>query len=88
MNNALGVLLSNHIKGEYFDFFINLFPETRFSDTLTTAFGHILNPDSDLIRERAVKFVTTKLKALPESVVTKEIEDYVLQQSKKVSTFL
>jgi len=67
VNNALGVLLSNHIK-----------------DTLTTAFGHILNPDSDLIRERAVKFVTTKLKALPESVVTKEIEDYVLQQSKKV----
>jgi len=67
VNNALGSMLSNHVK-----------------DTLTTLFGQILNPDVDLIRERAVKFIAAKVKTLPETIVTKEVDDYILQQSKKV----
>lgn len=54
------------------------------TDTLQTLFGHILNVEEDLIRERAIKFLAVKLKLLPETVVTKPIEEFILQESKKV----
>lgn len=62
----------------------NVFIAVVFSDTLTTLFGQILNPEFDIIRERAVKFIASKIKTLPEAAFTKEIEEYILQESKKV----
>lgn len=53
-------------------------------DTLSAIFGHILNVEIELIRERAVRFLAMKLKLLPEDVLTKPIEEFVLEQSKKV----
>lgn len=53
-------------------------------DTLSAIFGHILNVTEELIRDRAVKFLACKLKLLPEEVLTKQIEEYILEESKKV----
>lgn len=36
------------------------------------------------MRERAIKFLSTKLKTLPEDVMTKEVEEYVFAETKKV----
>lgn len=38
----------------------------------------------DVVRERAIKFLAAKLKVLSEDVVTKPIEDFIIEQTKKV----
>lgn len=40
------------------------------------------------MRERAIKFLSTKLKTLPEDVMTKEVEEYVFTETKKVGDVL
>ncbi|XP_019750426.1 apoptosis inhibitor 5 [Hippocampus comes] len=51
--------------------------------TLGGLFSQILNGE-DIVRERAIKFLSTKLKTLPEDVMTKEVEEYVFTETKKV----
>ncbi|XP_009997882.1 PREDICTED: apoptosis inhibitor 5 [Chaetura pelagica] len=51
--------------------------------TLGGLFSQILQGE-DIVRERAIKFLSTKLKTLPEEVMTKEVEDFILTESKKV----
>uniref|UniRef100_G3NV06 Apoptosis inhibitor 5 n=1 Tax=Gasterosteus aculeatus aculeatus TaxID=481459 RepID=G3NV06_GASAC len=51
--------------------------------TLGGLFSQILQGE-DIVRERAIKFLSTKLKTLPEDVMTKEMEDYVFAETKKV----
>uniref|UniRef100_A0A8D2ZSW2 Apoptosis inhibitor 5 n=1 Tax=Scophthalmus maximus TaxID=52904 RepID=A0A8D2ZSW2_SCOMX len=51
--------------------------------TLGGLFSQILQGE-DIVRERAIKFLSTKLKTLPEDVMTKEVEDYVFAETKKV----
>lgn len=36
------------------------------------------------MRERAIKFLAGKLKTLPEDVMTKEVEEFVFAETKKV----
>lgn len=54
------------------------------SGTLGGLFSQILQGE-DIVRERAIKFLSTKLKTLPEEVMTKEVEEFILTESKKVS---
>lgn len=54
------------------------------SGTLGGLFSQILQGE-DIVRERAIKFLSTKLKTLPEEVLTKEVEEFILAESKKVS---
>ena len=56
---------------------------SRFSGTLSGLFGQILQGE-ELIRERAIAFLSAKIKILPESILTKELEDYIVVESKKV----
>lgn len=51
-------------------------------------FQYILaeHEDDDNIREKVLKFLTQKLKTLPEDTVDKDAEDFVVAQCKKVST--
>ncbi|XP_040836061.1 apoptosis inhibitor 5 isoform X3 [Ochotona curzoniae] len=51
--------------------------------TLGGLFSQILQGE-DIVRERAIKFLSTKLKTLPDEVLTKEVEELVLTESKKV----
>lgn len=51
--------------------------------TLEGLFSQILQGE-DIVRERAIKFLSTKLKTLPEDVMTKEVEEYVFTETKKV----
>nr|CAD7577920.1 unnamed protein product [Timema californicum] len=51
--------------------------------TLSGLFSQIINGD-DLIRERCIKFVTSKIKSLGHEVITKEVEDYLITECKKV----
>nr|XP_006642504.2 PREDICTED: apoptosis inhibitor 5 [Lepisosteus oculatus] len=51
--------------------------------TLGGLFTQILQGE-DIVRERAIKFLSTKLKTLPEEVLTKEVEDYIFTESKRV----
>ncbi|GAA6215281.1 apoptosis inhibitor 5 [Lates japonicus] len=51
--------------------------------TLGGLFSQILQGE-DIVRERAIKFLSAKLKTLPEDVMTKEVEDYVFAETKKV----
>uniref|UniRef100_A0A8B9MA37 Apoptosis inhibitor 5 n=1 Tax=Accipiter nisus TaxID=211598 RepID=A0A8B9MA37_9AVES len=51
--------------------------------TLGGLFSQILQGE-DIVRERAIKFLSTKLKTLPEEVMTKEVEEFILTESKKV----
>ncbi|KAJ8417005.1 hypothetical protein AAFF_G00282320 [Aldrovandia affinis] len=51
--------------------------------TLGGLFTQILQGE-DIVRERAIKFLSTKMKTLPEDVLTKEVEDLVFTETKKV----
>ncbi|XP_039600204.1 apoptosis inhibitor 5 [Polypterus senegalus] len=51
--------------------------------TLGGLFTQILQGE-DIVRERAIKFLSNKLKTLSDDVLTKEVEDYIFVQSKKV----
>ncbi|KAL7402233.1 hypothetical protein ABVT39_011749 [Epinephelus coioides] len=51
--------------------------------TLGGLFSQILQGE-DIVRERAIKFLSTKLKTLTEDVMTKEVEEYVFAETKKV----
>ncbi|KAM9375508.1 apoptosis inhibitor 5 isoform 2-T2 [Pholidichthys leucotaenia] len=51
--------------------------------TLGGLFSQILQGE-DIVRERAIKFLSTKLKSLPEDVMTKEVEEYIFAETKKV----
>ncbi|XP_075996181.1 apoptosis inhibitor 5 [Genypterus blacodes] len=51
--------------------------------TLGGLFSQILQGE-DIVRERAIKFLSAKLKTLSEDVMTKEVEDYVFVEAKKV----
>uniref|UniRef100_H3BAD9 Apoptosis inhibitor 5 n=1 Tax=Latimeria chalumnae TaxID=7897 RepID=H3BAD9_LATCH len=51
--------------------------------TLGGLFTQILQGE-DIVRERAIKFLSTKLKTIPEEVLTKEVEEYIFTESKKV----
>ena len=52
---------------------------------LSGLFSQILSGD-DVIREKAVKFLAVKLKNVPESLWTTEIENYLLEESRKVTS--
>lgn len=54
-----------------------------FAGTLGGLFSQILQGE-DIVRERAIKFLSTKLKTLPDEVLTKEVEELILTESKKV----
>ncbi|KAG7456358.1 hypothetical protein MATL_G00251420 [Megalops atlanticus] len=51
--------------------------------TLGGLFTQILQGE-DIVRERAIKFLSTKMRVLPEDVMTKEVEDYIFTEIKKV----
>uniref|UniRef100_A0A3Q3JZW5 Apoptosis inhibitor 5 n=1 Tax=Monopterus albus TaxID=43700 RepID=A0A3Q3JZW5_MONAL len=51
--------------------------------TLGGLFSQILQGE-DIVRERAIKFLSTKLKTLPEDIMTKEVEEYIFTETKKV----
>ncbi|KAJ8343190.1 hypothetical protein SKAU_G00305190 [Synaphobranchus kaupii] len=51
--------------------------------TLGGLFTQILQGE-DIVRERAIKFLSTKMKTLPEDVMTKEVEDFIFTETKKV----
>uniref|UniRef100_A0A2I2ZRH2 Apoptosis inhibitor 5 n=1 Tax=Gorilla gorilla gorilla TaxID=9595 RepID=A0A2I2ZRH2_GORGO len=51
--------------------------------TLGSLFSQILQGE-DTVRERAIKFLSTKLKTLPDEVLTKEVEELILTESKHV----
>ncbi|XP_069761959.1 apoptosis inhibitor 5 isoform X2 [Narcine bancroftii] len=51
--------------------------------TLGGLFTQIIQGE-DIVRERAIKFLSTKLKALPEEIMSKEVEEYIFVESKKV----
>ncbi|XP_056383706.1 apoptosis inhibitor 5 [Hyla sarda] len=51
--------------------------------TLGGLFIQILQGE-DIVRERAIKFLSSKLKTLPEDVLTKDVEDFIFSESKKV----
>ncbi|KDR14692.1 Apoptosis inhibitor 5, partial [Zootermopsis nevadensis] len=51
--------------------------------TLGGIFSQILSGD-DLIRERCIKFLTVKIKALGHDVITKDAEEHLISECKKV----
>ncbi|CDR00262.1 unnamed protein product, partial [Oncorhynchus mykiss] len=53
------------------------------SATLGGLFSQILQGE-DIVRERAIKFLSIKLKTMPEDAMTKEVEDYIFTETKKV----
>ena len=55
-----------------------------FSAVLQGLFSQIHGED-DTVREKAIKFLTHKLKALPEDTLDKDSQDFVVVECKKVS---
>ncbi|KAG7473854.1 hypothetical protein MATL_G00100080 [Megalops atlanticus] len=51
--------------------------------TLGGLFSQILQGE-DIVRERAIKFLSSKIKTLPEDVMTKEVEDLIFTETRKV----
>lgn len=51
--------------------------------TLGGLFSQILHGE-DVVRERAIKFLSSKLKTMPEETMTKEVEDFIFIETKKV----
>lgn len=54
-----------------------------FAGALNGLFSQILSGD-DVIREKAVKFLAVKFKNIPSDLWTVEIENYLMEESKKV----
>lgn len=52
--------------------------------TLKGIFIQVKNSDDDVIRKRAIQFLSTKFKFLPHELSTKEVEEYVLEACKGV----
>ena len=38
----------------------------------------------DVVRERAIKFMSNKVHMLPEDILTKDVEDFVVAETQKV----
>ena len=55
------------------------------ADIMATIFTHISNTEEELIRERAMKYLAAKLASIPKDVLTQPIEDFIVEQTKKVS---
>lgn len=53
------------------------------SGTFQGMFKQILSED-ELVRERAIKFLGTKVKGLGDEVIDKEAEEYLVSQCKQV----
>ncbi|XP_070568084.1 apoptosis inhibitor 5-like [Ptychodera flava] len=51
--------------------------------TLGGLFSQILSGD-ETVREKAIKFMSTKMKTLPSETFNKDVEDYLLQKAKEV----
>jgi len=51
--------------------------------TFEGIFNQILSGE-EVVRERSIKFLATRYKALGATVITKEVEDYVITEIKKV----
>ena len=54
-----------------------------FSDVIKGLFLEI-DSDEDASREAAIKFLTAKVKQIPEEIMVKDVEDYLIQETKKV----
>jgi len=54
-----------------------------FSGTLSGIFSQILSGD-DLVRERCIKFLTVKIKSLGHDIITKDAEELLISECKKV----
>lgn len=52
--------------------------------TLGGLFEQILKGE-DTVRERAIKFLSTKLKNLSSELITKDVEEFLVEKSKEVS---
>ncbi|XP_074660538.1 apoptosis inhibitor 5-like [Tubulanus polymorphus] len=52
-------------------------------EALTGLFQQILNGD-DVVRDRAIKFLCRKVRSLPDEIFTKEVEELILTESKKI----
>lgn len=53
------------------------------SGTLGGIFSQILSGD-DLVRERCIKFLTVKIKSLGHDIITKDAEELLISECKKV----
>lgn len=47
-------------------------------------FTHIRSGESDAVRNGAMQFLAIKMRELDKKVFTKEIEDYIYEEAKKV----
>lgn len=47
-----------------------------------------INSEEESSREAAIKFLTTKVKQIPEEVMVKDAEEFLIQETKKVTNFL
>ena len=57
--------------------------------TLQGLFSQILQDDIvDVARERAIQFMATKMKTLPEELWTKTVEEYLIAECRKVGTLV
>lgn len=96
VENSLMTLIKNDPKGKIS--FSNFFPITfiivdkmlliilnvfDFIGTISGLFSQILNGD-DASRDRCIKFLATKLKSAGRDVITKEPEDLLILECKKV----
>ena len=45
-----------------------------------------INSDDEASREAGIKFLTTKIKLVPEEVMVKDVEEYLIQETKKVKS--
>ena len=55
-----------------------------FIGTLGGLFEQILKGE-DTVRERAIKFLSTKLKNLSSELITKDVEEFLIEKSKEVN---
>lgn len=54
-----------------------------FAGALQGIFTQIINGD-DTVREKAIKFLSVRLKSLGEDLVSAKIEEFIVEESKKV----
>lgn len=66
---------------------LNFAEKIAISVVLTTLFEHILGAEEELLRERAVKYLAARLKTANAFVLTRDLEDLVVAESKKARDF-
>ncbi|XP_071957008.1 apoptosis inhibitor 5-like [Antedon mediterranea] len=82
MLNNKQVYVMELIETDYRNLYTRYTEENKFGGALGGLFAQIQSGE-DLVRDRAIKFLNTKVKSLGPDIITKDVEEQIIENQKK-----